>query len=203
MKRMYRYAGKRKRTKDLKHSIQIARLFALFLMFLVISVFLILSEENYQENETNNESFIVEDCNEEVNATEVHYSLNEQNEDVKTVRYELTDYERDLVERVVMSEAEGEGYDGQRLVAQCILNTAEFYGIRPDEVVLQPNQYASPSDTASEEVKEAVSAIFDDGDFYTEEPIRWFYAKKWVTSEWHESKCFVLEYGGHRFFKEW
>ena len=117
-------------------------------------------------------------------------------------RYALTDAERDIVERVVMAEAEGEGFDGQRLVAQCILNTAEAMDLRPDEVVTAPNQYASPTKEASQEVKEAVSAVFDNGDMVTDEPIRWFYAPARVYSSWHESKVFVLELGGHRFFKE-
>ena len=121
---------------------------------------------------------------------------------IPEVRYALTDAERDLVERVVMAEAEGEGFDGQRLVAQCILNTAEAIDLRPDEVVLAPNQYASPAAEASQEVKDAVSAVFDAGDMATDEPIRWFYAPRYVYSAWHESKTFVLEHGGHRFFKE-
>lgn len=121
---------------------------------------------------------------------------------VPDARYALTDAERDIVERVVMSEAEGEGFDGQRLVAQCILNTAEAMDLRPDEVVLAPNQYASPAAEASQEVKDAVSAVFDAGDMATDEPIRWFYAPRYVYSAWHENKAFVLEYGGHRFFKE-
>lgn len=116
--------------------------------------------------------------------------------------YSLTENERDIVERVVMSEAGGEGFDGQRLVAQCILNTAIAEGKRPDEVVLTPGQYADPSETASQSVKNAVSAVFDYGDMFTDEPIRFFYAPQYVYSEWHESKVFVLEYGGHRFFKD-
>ena len=119
-----------------------------------------------------------------------------------TPRYALTVSERDIVERVVMAEAGGEGFDGQRLVAQCILNTAEAMDMRPDEVVTAPNQYASPAAEASQEVKDAVSAVFDDGDMVTDEPIRWFYAQSRVYSAWHENKAFVLEYGGHRFFKE-
>ena len=121
---------------------------------------------------------------------------------VPEARYALTDAERDIVERVVMAEAAGEGFDGQRLVAQCILNTAEATDMRPDEVVLAPNQYASPAAEASQEVKDAVSAVFDAGDMATDEPIRWFYAPRYVYSAWHENKAFVLEYGGHRFFKE-
>lgn len=119
-----------------------------------------------------------------------------------TPRYALTVSERDIVERVVMAEAEGEGFDGQRLVSQCILNTAEAMDLRPDEVVLAPNQYATPAQEASQEVKDAVSAVFDDGNMVTDEPIQWFYAPRYVSSAWHESKAFVLEYGGHRFFKE-
>lgn len=119
------------------------------------------------------------------------------------VRYALTDVERDLVERVVMAEAGGEGYDGQRLVAQCILNTAEAMDLRPDAVVLTPNQYASPAAEASQEVKDAVSAVFDAGDMATDEPIRWFYAPRYVDSAWHESKRYVLTYQNHKFFAEW
>lgn len=126
----------------------------------------------------------------------------EEPEEPAEPRYALTDVERDIVERVVMAEAEGEGFDGQRLVAQCILNTAEAMDLRPDEVVLAPNQYATPAQDASREVKEAVSAVFDDGNMVTDEPIQWFYAPRYVSSAWHESKVFVLEYGGHRFFKE-
>lgn len=119
-----------------------------------------------------------------------------------TPRYALTVSERAIVERVVMAEAGGEGFDGQRLVAQCILNTSEAMDLRPDEVVLAPNQYASPAAEASQEVKDAVSAVFDAGDMATDEPIRWFYAPRYVYSAWHESKVFVLDHGGHRFFKE-
>lgn len=126
----------------------------------------------------------------------------EEPEEPAEPRYALTDDEREIVERVVMAEAEGEGFDGQRLVAQCILNTAEAMDLRPDEVVLAPNQYATPAQDASREVKEAVSAVFDDGNMVTDEPIQWFYAPRYVSSAWHESKVFVLEYGGHRFFKE-
>ena len=120
-----------------------------------------------------------------------------------TLRYALTVSERDIVERVVMAEAGGEGFDGQRLVAQCILNTSEAMDLRPDEVVTAPNQYASPANEASQEVKEAVSAVFDDGDMVTEEPIRWFYAPRYVDSAWHESKRYVLTYQNHKFFAEW
>lgn len=52
------------------------------------------------------------------------------------VRYPLTDAERDVVERVVMAEAGGESFEGQMLVAQCILNAAEKRGVDPSEAVV-------------------------------------------------------------------
>lgn len=113
--------------------------------------------------------------------------------------YPLTDADRDLVERVVMGEAGGEDYDGQRLVAQCILNACLLDGIAPDEVV-EVYQYTSARPEPSESVKEAVSAVFDRHDVVTDELILFFYAPARCDSEWHESQRLVIQHGGHRFF---
>lgn len=124
------------------------------------------------------------------------------NVEIRAPRYAITQEELEVVARVVHAEAVGEGYDGQALVAQCILNTAEATGKRPDEVVLAPDQYAAPAKEAGEEVKAAVEAVFLDGYQVTEEPVRFFYAPARCESKWHETALeFVLEYGGHRFFK--
>jgi spore germination cell wall hydrolase CwlJ-like protein len=98
-----------------------------------------------------------------------------------------------------MAEAGGEDYDGQRLVAQCILNACMFEEKRPDEIVID-YQYTKNRPEPSESVKQAVAAVFDNYDVVTEENILVFYAPRWCTSEWHESQQFVLEHGGHRFF---
>lgn len=117
-------------------------------------------------------------------------------------RYSLTPEERAIVEAVVAAESGYESFEGQVLVAQCILNTAEARGMRPDEVVLEPKQYADPNYELSHLVVDAVSAVFDDGYTVTDEPVRFFYAPKYCNSAWHEnSLTFVLEVGGHRFFK--
>ena len=115
-------------------------------------------------------------------------------------RYNLTDAERDLVERVVMAESGGESYKGQMLVAQCILNACEIDGIRPAKVIKR-YVYAKARPEPSDSVKRAVSAVFDKGDTVTDEPIVYFYAPKIVKSEFHESQIFCVEEGGHRFFK--
>ncbi len=115
--------------------------------------------------------------------------------------FPLDDAQRDLVERIVMAEAGGEDYDGQRLVAQCILNACEINGISPEKAVRE-YQYTRPATYASQSCCDAVAAVFDRGELFTAEPVLFFYAPQWTYSVWHESQAFVLEHGGHRFFKE-
>jgi spore germination cell wall hydrolase CwlJ-like protein len=114
-------------------------------------------------------------------------------------RYNLTETERDLVERVVMAESGGESYKGQMLVAQCILNACEIDGIRPAEVI-RKYVYAKARPEPSDSVKRAVSAVFDKGEQVTDEPIVYFYAPALVKSEFHEAQRFVLTEGNHKFF---
>ena len=192
----------RKEARDAQHAARMWRTLAWVSVLVALVVLFLALQDRAQAAE-------VTPAPEPVRAEIVHYDppphpmpeVDVSETETNTPRYALTDSERDILERVVMAEAGGEGYDGQRLVAQCILNTAEAMDLRPDAVVLAPNQYASPAAEASQEVKDAVSAVFDDGDMVTDEPIRWFYAPRYVYSAWHESKVFVLEHGGHRFFK--
>lgn len=117
------------------------------------------------------------------------------------VRYPLTDAERDVVERVVMAEAGGESFEGQMLVAQCILNAAEKRGVEPSEAVVLYSYTKSRPDP-TQRVKDAVAAVFDRGETVVDEPILYFYNPALVTSDFHESQIFVIEEGGHRFFAE-
>lgn len=128
----------------------------------------------------------------------------EQSTDLRstaTVRYELTAAERDTVERVVMAEAGAETYKGQMAVAQCILNACEREDMRPDEIVIE-YQYTDNRPEPTNEVKAAVSAVFDDGETVTDAEILYFYAQALCDSEWHESQSYVMTVGGHRFFGE-
>ena len=119
-------------------------------------------------------------------------------------RYALTADERDLVERVVAAESGNQTLEGQMAVAQCILTTAEAMELRPDAVVLAPNQYADPAarEQVTDSVREAVRRVFDNGERVTEEPIRFFYAPRYSAGRWHESALeYVITIGGHKFFK--
>ena len=109
--------------------------------------------------------------------------------------------EPDTVERVVMAEAGGESFEGQMLVAQCILNAAEKRGVDPSEAVVLYSYTKSRPDP-TQRVKDAVAAVFDRGETVVDEPILYFYNPALVTSDFHESQIFVIEEGGHRFFAE-
>ena len=126
-------------------------------------------------------------------------------EEVKTEPepfFYLSDYERWIVECVVMGEACGEPYEGQVLVAQCILNGCLRKNMQPSELRVEL-KYSGWRDNPSDSVKNAVSAVFDDGYKVTDEFILYFYAPKYSKGRWHETQRFVLELGGHRFFTTW
>lgn len=111
--------------------------------------------------------------------------------------------ERDLLERIVMGEAGGEGFKGQALVAQCIRDTMIYKNIGSVQEVISRLKYSgSLNKTPTEEVKQAVSYIFDQGNNAVQHKIVYFYAPGIVDSRFHESQEFIIEYGGHRFFDE-
>jgi len=100
-----------------------------------------------------------------------------------------------------MGEAGAEPYEGQVLVAQCILNGCLKEDVQPSEL-RKMYKYSGFKKNATESVKKAVRDVFDDGFKITDEPILYFYAHKLCKSKWHESQCFVLELDNQRFFKE-
>lgn len=123
-------------------------------------------------------------------------------EEVPPAFYELSDYERNVVEAMVMGEAGGESYTGKLLVAQCILNAALKDNIPPSKVRVR-YKYSGWNENPSDDVKNAVSEVFDYGYQVTEEPILYFYAPEYVYSAWHENQRHVITEGGHKFFALW
>lgn len=80
-----------------------------------------------------------------------------------TTTHALTDTERELVERVVAAEARGESYECMVGVAQTIRERSEHWGQSISKTVKYP-QYAKPyKGEISDDVRDAVSAVFDDG----------------------------------------
>lgn len=80
--------------------------------------------------------------------------------------YYLAPEQRDYVERVVAAEARGESFEGQAAVAEVILNRAILWDMDVMDVVTAKGQFAAPfQGEISESVKEAVSRVFDYGEF--------------------------------------
>lgn len=107
--------------------------------------------------------------------------------------------ERELIERVVAAEARGEEYIGMVAVAQTIKDRGDLWGMTYTEVVNAPNQYAPPyRGTISDEVKQAVSDVFDNGYRAFEEPITHFHSGS--APYWANEKVNRGTIGRHSFY---
>ena len=115
--------------------------------------------------------------------------------------YTLTQEEKELIERVVASEGRGEGRTGQALVCQVILNRAELWDMSILDVLTAPNQFSKPyQGEISEDIKDMVSLVFDEGYRPIDANITHFHAN-YVNPVWASSKTFVLEHGNHLFYE--
>lgn len=124
--------------------------------------------------------------------------------------YPLSNYERWLVESIVAGESGIEPYWGKVAVASCILNACLLEDKRPEEIQTMYSyagwkpieefesecMMAYGNTELADEVREAVSQVFDRGEVLNNE-ILWFCSGY---SEWHESQKFVIEISNHRFF---
>lgn len=113
----------------------------------------------------------------------------------------LSDYDRDLCERMVMGEMGSLGFDGMALVAQCIRDTyirGNYTNIA--DVLYENGYYGSTSITPSQTCKDVVRYIFDEGGSAVQHRIWVFYATNYCSSPWHESQHYVCSYGYVRFF---
>lgn len=120
--------------------------------------------------------------------------------------YVITEDDRYMIECIVAGEAKGESIKGKMGVAQCLLNAMVKDGLSASDV-RKEYQYSGWDDELKNlnpdcwtEVCEAVSRVFDDGEFVSENPILFFYAPKRVYSRWHESLNHAVTVGGHKFF---
>lgn len=130
--------------------------------------------------------------------------------------YPLTTEERILIENIVCGEAGNQPYEGKVAVANCILNACLLEDKRPKEIQTMYGYvgYKSLEEFESEclkaygnteladEVREAVSQVFDKGEVYSNE-VLWFYNPDIVYSSWHESQKYVGTVGNHKFFSLW
>lgn len=127
--------------------------------------------------------------------------------------FPLSDNERYIVESIVCGEAGNQTYDGKVAVANCILNAAIKDGISVSDVRKQ-YQYSGWEDinefeakcikaygntNLSDEVRQAVSQVFDDGNLI-DENILWFYNPKSSNGSFHNTQKFYGKIGDHKFY---
>lgn len=117
------------------------------------------------------------------------------------VTFFLTDYERSIAECIVMGEAGAESYEGQVLVAQCLLNACIKDNMLPSEIRVK-YQYSGWNTNITSSVRKAVRNVFDNGFELTNKPILYFYNPDICESSWHETQKYILTEGSHRFFAE-
>lgn len=114
--------------------------------------------------------------------------------------YQLSDSERIAVECAVMCEAGGEGAMGQMMVAQSILDGTLRNGFNVFETIYAYQIHSTSYSNVTDEVRESVARVFDEGERVTEEKTDLWYNPALVESEWHEDQQYIITVGSHRFF---
>lgn len=115
---------------------------------------------------------------------------------------ELTDEERDLVERIVAGEARGESLECQMACAQAIRDRALEWDKPVTDICTAKWQFCKPyQDEISERTKDAVKFTFDYGIDTLEYPVTHFYAFKLIPPpDWTYAKELRGEIGDVRFY---
>lgn len=116
----------------------------------------------------------------------------------------ITGKDRDILERLVMGEAGGEGFEGAALVAQCIRDMYILGGFDSVDAVRRNCGYsAGLTREPNQNVIDAVAYIFDDGGYAVKHRILYFYAPRSSQGKFHNTQNNIIDYGGHRFFDRW
>ena len=115
----------------------------------------------------------------------------------------ISDDERYTIACIIAGEAYNSGMDLKTAVAQTIYIAMKIEDCRLNGVISRYDGYRDRSvieDRVWQECQEAIAQIFDRGEMAVEEPIEFFYAPQYCTSDWHESLKYVTTIGGCRFF---
>ncbi len=114
---------------------------------------------------------------------------------------ELTDENRDLVERLCMGEFGSGGFNGAALIAQAVKNAMATYGYKNVKDVITNLHYTgSTNKKPTKAVKDAVVYVFDMDKDAVQHRILYMYNPKKVSSKFHESQKYICTYKDVRFF---
>lgn len=134
----------------------------------------------------------------------------------KTPYFQLTDYERSVVENIVCGEAGNQPLEGKIAVANCIVNACIKDGLLPSQV-RKEYQYsgwkpleefktecmkAYGNTKLADEVSEAVIEVFDNGELL-DNNILYFHNPDTSSGSFHKTQQFVFTIGDHDFYKPW
>lgn len=110
----------------------------------------------------------------------------------------LSEYDRAKLERLVMGEAGSMGFNGCALVAQAIRDAMNRSNTSSIDTIISTYQYYAPTNKEpNQDVKNAVSYIFDQNGSAVQHRILVFYTG---TSGWHETQDYITTCGNVRFF---
>lgn len=117
---------------------------------------------------------------------------------------ELSDKDRDLLERLCMGEYGTGGFTGAALIAQAVKNAMTTYKIYDVATIIKYLHYDGRTDRpASESCKKAVVYVFDMDKDAVQHRILYMYnpkATKTGFSKFHESQRYICNFGSVRFF---
>ena len=116
----------------------------------------------------------------------------------------LTDEDRDLLERLCMGEFGSGGFIGAALIAQSVKDAMCFDGYPTVADVIVECRYTGSTDIGTNDAcRQAVRYVFDDNRDAVQHRIMYMYNPYMVQSAFHESQNFILSYQGVRFFDRW
>lgn len=118
--------------------------------------------------------------------------------------FELSDDNRDLLERLCMGEYGEAGFTGAALIAQSVKNAMQVYGYTEVSDIITNLRYTGRTDrAATTAVKKAVVYVFDMDKDAVQHRILYMYNPELLSSRFsafHESRKYICNYGPVRFF---
>lgn len=152
---------------------------------------------NYSDSDSSSSSYVDESGNYESSG---NYLISISNPDYSysPKPVSLSEYDRAKLERLVMGEAGSMGFNGCALVAQAIRDAMNRSNTSSIDTIISTYQYYAPTNKEpNQDVKDAVSYIFDQNGSAVQHRVLVFYTG---TSGWHETQIYITTCGNVRFF---
>ena len=125
--------------------------------------------------------------------------------EIQNPTFLLSSQDRYTICCIVAGEAKGESMEGKMAVATCLRNAMAKDQISASQVRIKykysgwDSGLENSNPEAWAEVEEAVSRVFDDGEFVSDKPILFFYAPKRTKGTWHKTLPHDQIIGNHSF----